>query len=73
MSKERIEPLSKNVHLNCFACQQKQASEVLHMEWDTLSVQVCLCPECIRLEKEGLLSKLLYDMPPHNEIRMHVI
>ncbi len=73
MSKERIEPLSKNVHLNCFACQQAPASEVLHIEWDSLSIQLCLCPDCVQLEKEGLLSRLLYDFPAHNGIRMHVV
>ena len=59
MSKGKSKHLSKHIHLKCFKCRHNEASYVRHLDWDGLNVQLCLCPECVSLEKERLIAESL--------------
>lgn len=59
MSSRKSRCLSDHVHLSCFLCGQKKASRVLNFEWEGLSVQLCLCSDCISLKEDRLVAELL--------------
>ncbi len=61
MATGRREPIKDHVHMNCFYCKRKEADQVLHLEWDCLEFQLCLCPDCVELENDILVKELLRD------------
>ena len=60
MSREGSEYLPEHVHLKCYFCRDLEASHVRRFDWDGLDFQLCLCSKCLYLEKERLITKLLY-------------
>jgi hypothetical protein len=65
------EPLPETVHMPCYACEENPASHVCRYKVGELAVQVCLCPECMKLDTKRLLSGTvgiqgLADLPSNN-------
>jgi hypothetical protein len=50
------QPLPETVHMPCYACEKNIASHVCRYKVGELAIQVCLCPDCMKLDTRRLLS-----------------
>jgi hypothetical protein len=48
--------LPETVKMPCYACEENTASHVCRYQVGELAVQVCLCPECMKLDSRQLLG-----------------
>lgn len=56
---EQPKRLAIDSSLQCFSCKVNPASHVCRFKWDEVTVQACLCPECMGLETAPLFEKVL--------------
>ena len=56
---EQPKRLSYNSSLNCFSCKANPASHVCRFKFEVVTVQACLCSDCMRLETALLFEKVL--------------
>lgn len=50
------QPLPQTVKMRCYACEENSASHVCRYKVGELAIQVCLCPECMKLDAQHLLT-----------------
>jgi hypothetical protein len=53
---ETPQPLPDSVHMPCYACEKDQATHVCRFRVGELTIQVCLCPECMKMDTGRLLK-----------------
>ena len=56
---ETPQPLPENVSMLCYACEQQPATHVCRFKVGALSVQVCLCPQCMKMDTQRLLKNTI--------------
>lgn len=50
------QPLPQSVEMRCYACEEHSASHVCRYKVGELAIQVCLCPNCMKLDAQRLLT-----------------
>jgi len=53
------QPLPDNVSMPCYACEQIPATHVCRFKVGELSIQVCLCTECMKIDTTRLLKNTI--------------
>ncbi len=53
---ETPQPLPDGVHMPCYACEKLLATHVCRFKVGELNIQVCLCPECMKMDTASLLK-----------------
>ena len=56
---EQPKRMSNNGSLRCFSCKTKPASHVCRFKFEEVTVQACLCLDCMELETALLFEKVL--------------
>lgn len=56
MRKETPEQLPDSVKIACYACEKLPATHVCRFKVGELSIQVCLCTECMKMDTASLLK-----------------
>jgi hypothetical protein len=56
---EQPKRLSNNSSLRCFSCKTDRASHVCRFKFEEVTVQACLCSECMELETALLFENVL--------------
>jgi hypothetical protein len=59
MFNKEQKPLSADIYLKCFICNEHDACNVCIFEWNGFSVRLCLCPRCVMLNKQRPTSEML--------------
>jgi hypothetical protein len=49
-------PLPVDLHMPCYACEIEPASHVCRYHIGELSIQVCLCKACMKMDTDRLLK-----------------
>lgn len=49
-------PLPENLQMPCYACETEPATHVCRYEIGELSIQVCLCRACMKIDTKRLLK-----------------
>jgi hypothetical protein len=52
-------PLPLDINLSCYACESNVAAYLCRYTIDELSVQVCLCRDCMNLDTNTLLKNTI--------------
>lgn len=52
-------PLPLGMNLSCYACESAVAAYLCRYTIDELSVQVCLCRDCMNLDTNALLKNTI--------------
>ena len=71
------EPLPVDLRMPCYACETEPATHVCRFHIGELSVQVCLCKACMKMDTDRLLKgtiglQMLEDpMPDHYRIHKY--
>jgi hypothetical protein len=53
---ETPQQLPESVTMPCYACEKDQATHVCRFKVGELAIQVCLCPECMKIDTRRLLK-----------------
>jgi hypothetical protein len=53
------EPLPADLQMPCYACETEPATHVCRFHIGELSVQVCLCRECMKIDTDCLLKSTI--------------
>jgi hypothetical protein len=56
---EAPQPLPGTVLLPCYACEKDQATHVCRFIVGELTIQVCLCPECMKMDTGRLIKNTI--------------
>ena len=70
-------PLPVDLRMPCYACETEPASHVCRYHIGELSVQVCLCKACMKMDTDRLLKgtiglqELEGPMPDHYRIHKY--
>ncbi len=51
--------LPAGLDMQCYACEELRATHVCRYQMDELTVQVCLCKECMKIDTEDLINNTL--------------
>jgi protein-arginine kinase activator protein McsA len=51
--------LPVGMEMQCYACQELPATHVCRYQIDELTVQVCLCKECMKIDTEDLIKNTI--------------
>ncbi len=51
--------LPENLSMPCYACETHPASHLCRYIIDELTIQVCLCADCMKMDTERLLKNTL--------------
>ena len=51
--------LPAGLDMQCYACEDQRATHVCRYQMDELTVQVCLCKECMKIDTEELINNTL--------------
>ena len=75
MITEDIKPLPETLGIPCYACEIRPASHVRRLIVGELTVQVCLCPECMQIDTRRLLNNTVgieetIDLPAGRNVAM---
>jgi hypothetical protein len=52
-------PLPADLQMPCYACENEPATHVCRYHIGELSVQVCLCQACMKIDTERLLKSTI--------------
>lgn len=71
MRNETAHPLPDSIRMPCYACETLLATHLCRYKVGELSIQVCLCEECMKLDTTSLLKntigiQAITDPPPSN-------
>ena len=56
MITEDYKPLPQSLEIPCYACERNTASHVRRLKIGEMTVQVCLCAQCMRIDTQRLLN-----------------
>jgi len=56
MITENTKPLPRKLAIPCYSCEKRLASHVRRLKVGELTVQVCLCPQCMKMDTVRLLN-----------------
>ncbi len=70
---EQPKRLPKNSSLQCFSCKAKPASHLCRFKFEAVTVQACLCSECMGFETALLFEKVLGNCDGHSDSERHVV
>lgn len=56
MITEESKPLPGKLAMPCYSCEERLASHVRRLKVGELTVQVCLCPQCMQMDTRRLLN-----------------
>ncbi len=59
MIAEEPKPIPENLQMPCYACENEPATHLCKFKVGELSVQVCLCPACMKLDTHYLLRNTI--------------
>lgn len=59
MNRKDPQKLPADLDMPCYACNDRPATHVCRYEVGELSVQVCLCDECMKIDTECLLKNTI--------------
>lgn len=59
MIAECPQPLHEDLNIPCYACESENATHVCRYKVGELSVQVCLCCECMQMDTQSLLKNTI--------------
>ena len=59
MNRKDPQKLPADLNMTCYACNDLPATHVCRYEVGELSVQVCLCDECMKIDTECLLKNTI--------------
>ena len=59
MNREAPQRLPADLDMTCYACNEQSATHVCRYQVGELSVQVCLCDECMKIDTECLLKNTI--------------
>jgi hypothetical protein len=51
--------LPAGMKIQCYACDDLVATHVCRYQMDELSVQVCLCEKCMKIDTEELIKNII--------------
>lgn len=51
--------LRADIYLKCFICNEHEARHICIFEWNGLDFKLCLCPQCVALNKQHPTTDLL--------------
>jgi len=51
--------LTADIYLKCFVCNEHEAHHLCVIEWNGLSVKLCLCSRCITFNMDRPVADLL--------------
>jgi hypothetical protein len=52
MPSKKQKPLSADICLKCFVCNEHEARHMCIFEWGELNVKLCLCPQCVKMSEQ---------------------
>jgi hypothetical protein len=70
---EQPKRLSSNNSLQCFSCKVNRASHVCRFKWEEVTIQACLCLDCMGLETALLFEKVLGHSDGHNNPEWDIV
>jgi len=59
MITEAPKQLPENVTMSCYACENEPATHVCRYKLGELSIQVCLCEQCMQMDTRQLLKNTI--------------
>lgn len=59
MKREDPTKLPSDLHMACYACEDRQATHLCRYQVGELAVQVCLCDQCMKMDTECLLKNTI--------------
>jgi len=59
MNRQDPQKLPPDLNMPCYACDDKPATHVCRYQVGELTVQVCLCDECMKIDTECLLKNTI--------------
>lgn len=59
MMNKKQTPLSLDICLKCFICDEHEARHVCIIEWNGFNFKLCLCPQCVALNQQRSATDLL--------------
>ncbi len=51
--------LPEDLHMPCYSCEKETATHLCRYKIGELTVQVCLCPECMKIDTSCLLKNTI--------------
>jgi hypothetical protein len=51
--------LPEGIYMQCYACEDLQATHVCRFQLDDLMVQVCLCVDCMKIDTQQLIKNTI--------------
>jgi len=59
MFNKKQKHLRADIYLKCFVCNEHEARHICIFEWNGLDFKLCLCPQCVTLNKQRPTTDLL--------------
>ena len=59
MKCEEPKRLPQELHMTCYACEERAATHLCRYQVGELAVQVCLCDACMQMDTECLLKNTI--------------
>jgi hypothetical protein len=59
MFSEAPKKLSKNIAIHCYCCESRLADYLCRFKMGELSIQVCLCPDCMNRDTAYLFENTI--------------
>jgi len=62
MLNRKQKQLRADIYLKCFVCNEHEAHHLCVFEWNGLNVKLCMCPQCVKLNKQFPDTDLLQEV-----------